>query len=288
MRVLLRSTVESLTPTFQQLYAEYPLEAAGESFTDVVVRLDPARGLRRWWRPQVCFHVDGTEPLYPFAAHTHMPLLEWGLNYALAQRYMWGLLLHSGVVARNDRAVLMPAIPGSGKSTLTAALMCHGYRLLSDEFGAVSDDGQWVMPLVRPIALKNESISVIRDRAPSAVMGPSFPGTRKGTVAHLAPSPESVQRRHDRARLSCIVFPLFTRGSPTRLIPLDPATVFTKLAVNSFNYEMLGPTGFDVVAAIVAHCPAVQIVFGQLDEAIACIDRFLDDPDTLPRSPAMA
>ncbi|MBK9234594.1 MAG: hypothetical protein IPO19_00450 [Rhodoferax sp.] len=34
-------------------------------------------------------------------------------------------------------SLVMPAIPGSGKSTLTAGLSLSGWRLLSDEFGAL-------------------------------------------------------------------------------------------------------------------------------------------------------
>jgi hypothetical protein len=44
------------------------------------------------------------------------------------------------------------------------------------------------------VALKNESIGVIRAFAPQALLGPDFPKTRKGTVAHLAASAMAVAR----------------------------------------------------------------------------------------------
>ena len=42
--------------------------------------------------------------------------------------------------ARDDRAVILPAPPGSGKSTLCAALVNRGWRLLSDELTLVDFD----------------------------------------------------------------------------------------------------------------------------------------------------
>ncbi|MBK9234595.1 MAG: hypothetical protein IPO19_00455 [Rhodoferax sp.] len=54
--------------------------------------------------------------------------------------------------------------------------------------------------MLKPIALKNQSIEVIQRFAPHAHMGPEFPKTRKGTVAHLAAELDSVDRRHEAAR----------------------------------------------------------------------------------------
>ena len=60
------------------------------------------------------------------------------------------LLLHAGAVERGGGAVLLPAQPGSAKSTLAAALACSGFRLLSDQFGVVSlDDGLCCPSFVR-------------------------------------------------------------------------------------------------------------------------------------------
>ena len=97
----------------------------------------------------------------PFPLDTPLPLLEWGTNYVIATRLFCYLLLHAGVVERGGRAIVMPALPGSGKSTLTAALTLRGFRLLSDEFGVVRLGDARLLRMLRPLALKNESIDVI-------------------------------------------------------------------------------------------------------------------------------
>ena len=232
------------------------------------------RPVRSGWRatPKIELVNDGARLFDPFDAEHHLPLFEWGVNFLLAQRMLHVLLLHAGTAALDDRAVVMPAMPGSGKSTLTAALMCRGFRLLSDEFGVVDLSSSMLLPLVRPISLKNESIDVIRRFSPSAVLGPEFPGTRKGTVAHLAPNAHSVAGRHRAAAPAAVVFPRYRRGSSLRLERATRSTAFHTLANNSFNYTFLGPLGFRCVARLVEQCPVYRLSYGRLDEAVACVE----------------
>ena len=252
------------------VYGAFPVEAA-QGYFDVSVKVRPAHSLRRYVRPQVELVVDGKSLFAPFPADTPLPLLEWGINYLIAERLGFHLLLHAGVVELNGRAVVMPALPGSGKSTLTAALALRGFRLLSDEFGVVRKNDGHLLPLLRPIALKNESIDVIGRFAPQAPMGPRYPKTRKGTVAHLAPAASAVARRFESAAPGLIVFPRYDPTVSLRLEPVRKARAFGRLAVNSFNYEMLGPEGFDGVARLVAACPVYDLSYSDLDRAVAAI-----------------
>jgi HprK-related kinase A len=114
-----------------RLYADFPLDA-GE-FRDFHVRVGPPPGLRRWLRPQINFWYDGHSPFKPLPADHAFALLEWGLNWCVAGHAHHYLMLHAAVLEKNGRAVVLPGDPGAGKSTLTAALMLSGWRLLSDE-----------------------------------------------------------------------------------------------------------------------------------------------------------
>ncbi|MEI7967408.1 MAG: HprK-related kinase A [Betaproteobacteria bacterium] len=271
-RVRVRTDVPALARLIDAMYAGFGHPDC-DDFHDVTVGILRVGGPRRWLNPQIELVVDGQSPFEPFPADTHLPLFEWGVNFAFAERHLHGLLLHAGVVDSNGRGLILPAVPGSGKSTLTAALMQRGYRLLSDEFGIVDHGDGTLRPLVRPIALKNESIPVIRAMFPQARFGPVFPKTRKGTVSHLIPSADSVARAGLAASPAIVVFPQFEAGATTRLHPVDKASAFSRLAVNAFNYEPLGRVAFDAVAALVDACEAWELVFGHLDPACALIDQ---------------
>jgi HprK-related kinase A len=267
--------VQSDSPEFslqlRQAYLHFPFsDEAG--WADVHLLIRRPRGLRRWFRPQVVLQCDTRQPFEPFPADSPLPLFEWGCNALIGRRLNDLLLLHAGVVEREGFALVLPALPGSGKSTLTAALSHSGWRLLSDEFGALDPQSGAFFPVLKPVALKNESIEVIRRFAPRAAFGPEFPKTRRGTVAHLAPPQDAVAGRHQIARPGAIVLPKWRAGSPTRFEPLKENVVFPALAFNSFNYGLLGAVGFQSVVRMVRQCPAWQLVYSDLDEALACID----------------
>lgn len=272
--VRLRSPLDVFAEQIRELYRDYALADAGD-FADVDIRMVRVPGVRAWAKPQVQFIVDGTTPFDPFPADHAFPMFEWGLNWVFGHRMHAYLVLHAAAVERDGRAVLLPAWPGSGKSTLAASLACRGWRLLSDEFGVVSFSGTRVLPFARPVALKNESIAVMRTFGPDGTFGPIFPKTRKGTVVHFRAPEESVARGSESARVSAIVFPDFQAGTDNLIRPLPKATAFLKLAGNSFNYEIVGERGFRALLAIVRRCDSYILRYGDLTSAHAALSDIL-------------
>lgn len=271
-----RSCVPAFADAFQQVYRHF-IPACSADFTDFHVDIEPGHGMRRWLRPQSRFLIDRVQPFEAFAASHALPHYEWGVNWSFGQRFNQYVLLHAGVLAHADRALLLPATPGSGKSTLTAAMMLAGFRLLSDEFGVLRPQTGDLLPMLKPVALKNASIGVIRNFSAQAELGPTFTATRKGDVAHLAPDAASVAFVHRPARPALIVFPAWRPGVPLQLEQQAPEQAFTRLAFNSFNYGVLGRISFEAVADLAAACPAYQLVYSRLDEAVACLRQLLDD-----------
>jgi HprK-related kinase A len=276
----LQSNLTTLTSHLQLLYSNYDL-LENHSFSDFHVNIYRPFGIRRIWRPQVHFKVDNDKPFAPFPEDTALPFMEWGLNWCVATRAHQYLMLHAGVVEKHDKVLLLPALPGSGKSTLTAALEHRGWRLLSDEFALVRPQDLLVVPFPRLIPLKNESIPIIRDFAESAVIGPAFHKTRKGTVAHLRPTLNSIVQSQKQARVRWIVFPHFEKGVSLSLKPITKERAFLKLSSNSFNYELLGLTGFEAASKLIDASDCYLFHYDSLEQAVAQMDRLADDSNTI-------
>lgn len=249
-----------------RLYAEFPLDT-GE-FRDFHVRVGPPPGLRRWLRPQINFWYDDHSPFKPLPANHAFALLEWGLNWCIAGHAHHYLMLHAAVLEKNGRAVVLPGDPGAGKSTLTAALMLSGWRLLSDEITLVDRDDGLLVGLARPVSLKNASIDVIQRAFPDAVIGAPAYDTHKGTVAHLRPSADSVARVGEKARPAWVVFPRWREGSTARLSPHSRADALLHTASHAFNYSLLGGLGFELNAALMDACTCHDFEYSNLDDAL--------------------
>lgn len=241
------------------------------AIADFHVAVQRPTNLRRWCRPQAIFKIDGQVPFEPYPLDQAFPLFEWGLNFCIATRAHQYCMLHAAVVARGDTAVIMPAMPGSGKSTLCAALIHRGWDLLSDEFGLVDPESATLVPLPRAIPLKNESIDVIRAFASDATIGPRFEGTRKGTVAHVSPGRRVAAGSNIRA--CWIIFPKYLSGSSMALDPVPKSQAFLRLANNSFNYHLLGETSYRALIRLVTGADSYSFKYSDLDEAVDLFDR---------------
>lgn len=274
-RVAVHSPVQSFQQQLDFIYRDYG-EEDPQAFADVRLSLLPGSGLRRWWRQQIVLWSESSQPFDPYPLAHGLPLFEWGGNWLLAQRLNAWLLLHAGVLARGEHALILPAAPGSGKSTLSCALHLAGWRFLSDEFGVIDPDSGEVLPLLKPAALKNQSIEVIRAH-PQARLGPVFPGTRKGDVAHFVPDAASIAARHQRARPRLVVFPQYRAGARLRATPVPPADAALRLGLNSFNYRSLGSIGFHSVIRLARSCVACELEYSSLAEAIDYLNALLDD-----------
>ena len=270
-QLCIQSPVPALARTVGLLYADYPLGSA-DGFTDFHVQLGPPAGLRRWLRPQVVFEFDSALPFRPLPADQAFPMLEWGLNWCVSSYANLYLIIHAAVVEKNGFAAILPAPPGSGKSTLCAALVNRGWRLLSDELTLVRVGDGKIVPLPRPVSLKNASIDVIQAYEPSAVFSRKVFDTVKGTIAHMKAPTDSVQRAAEVAQPAWIVFPKYAAGADTCLTPISPAHGFMRLADNTFNYSALGMEGFETVAGLMDDCKCFDFTYSVIDEAIATFD----------------
>ncbi|MGH8679550.1 MAG: HprK-related kinase A [Burkholderiales bacterium] len=268
------SHLPSIAAPFQRLYRDFPLIEA--DLIDFHLMLRPTGGFARFTdRCEVT--IDARRVLSVFKSPAALPHLEWALNWWIYRYAHQFLILHAAVAERDGAAILLCGPPGSGKSTLCAALVTRGWRLLSDEVALIHPDTLKISATARPISLKNESIEVIGRFTPGAVFGPRNAETHKGTVVHMAPPEESVQHIDAEARPRWILFPQYAPVAKTRLTPIPKARAFLRTANNAFNYQILGSQAFRALAATIDRCGCYELTYADLTEALRVIEGLRQD-----------
>ncbi len=232
------------------------------SFCDFRVTLAAGKFAHRWFRRQARFLIDGESPFKPLPATQALPMFEWGLNYAIAAQAHHYLVVHAAAIERDGRVAILPGAPGAGKSTLTAALVQRGWRLLSDEL---------VVPLARPINLKNGSIDLMRAYAPDAVFSAETHDTAKGTVALMRAPAESIARSQEAAPIGWIIFPRWQQDAEARLAPWSKAAGLMEIAHNAMNWRPAWRAGSELLADIFATSGCYRFTYSRLDDAIAVL-----------------
>lgn len=266
---LLRSSVPDVINNISQLYAGFPtIPDVRSVFSDFHVTIKPPSLFRSFFHQQVQFYLDDRIVFNPFPLIHATVMLEWGMNWCVSTQIQSYLIIHAAVIERNGLAAILPAPPGSGKSTLCASLIHEGWRLLSDELALIDLDTLQVVPMPRPVGLKNQSIDVVKQRYPSSVFGVVSSDTLKGSVCHIKPPQSSIEMQDVSCPVGWIIFPRYQTGAASELRMKSKAQSFMEIANNSFNYSVLGSLGFDILRNIVDRASCYSFKYSQLDEAI--------------------
>ena len=268
----LQIELPELVDEFAAMYAQYPVDDPPE-IDDFRVRIAAPSLLRRFVRPQAQAWIDGDDLIEPMQRDHAYPALESSLNLCVATNDLNPLVIHSAVLERDGRALIMPAPSGSGKSTLCATLAWRGWRLLSDEMAVFCLEDGRLRPNPRPVSLKNRAVDIVAAFEPRARFTRVYEGTNKGDIAFMEPPPGAVARAKEKADPGLVVVPTYIAGAPATLREMGKSEAFRWLVDNALNYSSMLRTGFDTLTGVVERCGLYLLRYSNLDEAIDLIDR---------------
>jgi len=209
-----------------------------------------------------------------------MPMSEARLATYLQERMMTSayqaqpylISLHAGSVAKNGNVVIMPAVAGSGKTTLTATLIYHGYSLFSDEVTALDYEG-YVHPLPFCMNIKEGSWKVLEPMYPHLIDRDIHSRFDGQNIRFLSPENMHIGRQ----KASHIIFPKYTPNAKTSLTQIGAKEALLK--IKEANYQIqknMDKNKFTLILKHLISLPKYTLVYSNLDEAIATIDRLLE------------
>jgi HprK-related kinase A len=268
-----KSNLDTIQHGLETLYGDFNI-APDNAFVDFNIALTQ-KGLSQKIQKRAQFLFDHQSPFDSISITQAYAFLEWGMNWCISVHQNEYLKLHAAVVAKNQIGVVMPGVPGAGKSTLCAALGLSGWRVLSDEHALIPPRSTDLIPLCRPISLKNESIQAIKNFSSAAVFGPVSKNTHKGVVAHIKADLTADSHNEKAVPAKIMVFPRYSAEEPQQLLPRQRATSFMLAAFHSFNYSLLGADGFSSMEQLIDEVECFDLTYHDLDWAVFTMEELL-------------
>ncbi|MEW5957639.1 MAG: hypothetical protein AB1801_07945 [Chloroflexota bacterium] len=259
-RVRVRATSKALADQICRLMRSFPVSAGCNQKSDLTLSF-----VQTWPSPASSYGQTyvycNDQPIGVAEEGWHLfRLFEWQLDIFLAEAVKKYFLLHAGAVAREGTGIILPGISGNGKSSLTLALVQHGFTYFSDELAVVDPVTAQLHPFPKPFSLKDPLIFPDLARRHNIWFGPdpTAAASRRAVDPEYKPvwyvHPEDVtpQPLTDKpAPIRYIIFPKYEPEKKPELQPLSPNQVMRKLVENSVNFAALGPDGLPLLGRLV-------------------------------------
>jgi hypothetical protein len=240
-------------------HLEVPESASGTTVVDIV---ETPNGLI----------VYQDRAVHATAAHVAelAPIIKSLVWIAAVNNHEFFLDIHAGVVGDGSRCILLPAPPGSGKSTLTASLVYAGYQYFSDEVALLEEGSFGVFPVPLALGIKTSGIEALAGRFPhlrSLEVHQRGDGKR---VVYMTPPPASRPATDDPCPVAAMVFPRYAPDAGASLRRLSKWDALKRM----LDECMAVPVRLDVakVEALVqwiAGTPCYSLEYGNTEAAIA-------------------
>jgi hypothetical protein len=159
------------------------------------------------------------------------------------------LWLHAGVAERAGAGIVIPASSGSGKSTVTTALVERGWRFMSDDIAPIAIDELRV--------LSYPQLAHRRKFPGQHIADDRIGGLEREAVAMAQQSVHSGD-----AALEAIIFPEFGACDKPRFSTVSRGDAAMKLIQNVRNFSDHREAAIEAIAAIVRGAELYQFYYG--------------------------
>jgi len=218
-------------------------------------------------------HRDGAETYRGPSLDTAIEKIAAHVVMFVFGRGGWVLSVHAAAVGNAAGCVLMPGNSGSGKSTITAALLSRGHYYLTDDIVLFHPDTLHAMPLPCSLTLKSGSWDALAPYLDG--LGDQPVRRRLGKDTRYWPPPrERIAPRP--LPVKAMVFPRHAAGAATRFTPISALDALNLIVAAPSS--IAAPSDADTIRRIVdwvEGVPAYRLDYSVLEEAVAAVESVL-------------
>jgi hypothetical protein len=199
--------------------------------------------------------------------------LEYKIYTLLINRLSDYYLIHAGVVAHDDKAIVLPGSSGGGKTTLIAGLLKNGFRYLTDEIGIIDPHTLRVYPFPKPLNMKIGSLSLFDNFEPEMELINKKDVNIEGKIHHVLVKSSSIHAMDKPVPVRDIIFVRYDPGGKSRLTSISRANAIFDLAKCSFNHYRFKEKGIEMLESLVRGSQCYQLRFAQIGEAVGLLKK---------------
>ncbi len=191
--ICIRSNEREISQTFRGLYAYYhtekpltesivftihrknrdvaPLNHRMPSHTATAVAGQQTYTKRADDNPFYTLSADGKVVFRGSNPVAAIAFLEWFVINAVVQKNLTYMVFHAAALSFSNTGVIFPASSGSGKTTVSLALIPRGFQYLSDEVAIIDTEDLTLRPLPRGLAIQENAFHLLQslNKPPSSI-----------------------------------------------------------------------------------------------------------------------
>ena len=189
----------------------------------------------------------------------------------------WLVILHASGVSWKGQGVVFPALGGSGKTTLSAALIKQGFGYINDDVIPLLRNTGELVHLATCLSIKSGSWSLLHSLYPELETLEIF-GSKESKVKYLPPPATDNQLSTLYAKH--IIIPNYQAGATAELEPLSP--VMTLQAIIEGESLLHLPLNKKDIAALIEWLTPLtchRLTYDKLDSAVALLRQFCMEND---------
>jgi hypothetical protein len=250
-------------------HLEVPLQEAGLELDDVRVEIEGS--------DYVILH-NGRVATRRSAENEIAPRVQYLVHQAAVRKQAWSVAFHAAAVSDGTRLLVLPGRAGSGKTSLTAALVHAGYEYLSDDLLLMKEDLS-IEGVPFCLCIKESGVSILEPYFPELGSLPTHLRQDNKRVRYLAVASPSAEKASARPESVWVVFPSYqdANGNNLKVLPRSQA-LRRLLSVCTLSK----PLSKEQVGNFVrwlrgAHCYELSI--DSLDEATSLIRALIEEQE---------
>jgi hypothetical protein len=244
------------------------LADTGSSEPTVLIEVNASIfGERRSVRSDIYCDKDPVD--FTTGLHRLAPTAKSLLCRVAVDRHPFLFYIHAGVVGRGNRCILLPAAAGSGKSSLTAALVQSGYRYLSDEVAPIEPTTFRVTPVPLAMCVKSTGWEVMRRYFPDIMAYRDHQRIDGKFVRYIPPAPGNMQT--NSAPVSHVVFPRYVADAATEIRPIARSTALRRLMSECWANGHLDRANVTELVRWIGQIDCYELTFASLERAVDLI-----------------